>query len=134
LAGLRIGYGIASREIIDILNRLREPFNVNSMAQAAAVAVLGDEVYYRKIVKEVNVQKQYLYRSLESLGLGFESSFTNFILVHVGGDSSKVAGDLLKKGVIIRDMAVWGLKGYLRVSIGNAPENKRFIKSLGEII
>lgn len=134
LAGLRLGYGIASREIIDILNRLREPFNVNSMAQAAAVAVLGDEAYYRHIAKEVNEQKQYLYRSLESLGLAFELSFTNFILVHVGGDSSQAAGDLLKKGVIVRDMAVWGLKGYLRVSIGNASENKRFIKSLREIL
>jgi histidinol-phosphate aminotransferase len=134
LAGLRLGYGIASREIIDILNRLREPFNVNSMAQAAAVAVLGDEAYYRHIAKEVNGQKQYLYRSLESMGIAFEVSFTNFILVHVGGDSSKAAWDLLKKGVIVRDMAIWGLKGYLRVSIGNASENKRFIKSLGEIL
>jgi len=134
LAGLRVGYGIASREIIDILNRLREPFNVNSMAQAAAVAVLADEVYYRKIAKEINEQKQYLYRSLENLGLAYEVSFTNFILVRVGGDSSQAAGKLLKKGVIIRDMAVWGLKGYIRVSIGSASENKRFIKSLGEIL
>lgn len=134
LAGLRLGYGIASREIIDILNRLREPFNVNSMAQAAAVAVLADEAYYRKIAKEINVQKQYLYRSLENLGLAYEKSFTNFILVRVGGDSSQAAGKLLRKGVIIRDMAVWGLKGYIRVSIGNSSENKRFIKSLGEIL
>jgi len=134
LAGLRVGYGIANREIIDILNRLREPFNVNSMAQAAAVAVLGDEAYYRRIAKEVNEQRQYLYRSFENRGISYEISFTNFILVHVGGDSSQVARDLLKRGVIIRDMAVWGLKGYIRVSIGNASENKRFIKSLGEIL
>jgi histidinol-phosphate aminotransferase len=134
LAGLRLGYGIASREIIDVLNRLREPFNVNSMAQAAAVAVLGDETHYRHIAQEVNEQKQYLYRSLRKLGIAFEESFTNFILVQVGQDSSKAAGALLKKGVIIRDMAVWGLKGYIRVSIGNASENKRFIKTLGEIL
>jgi len=134
LAGLRIGYGIASREIIDILNRLREPFNVNSIAQATAVAVLGDEAYYRNIVKDVNAQRQYLYRSLDSMGIAHEISFTNFILVRVKGDSSQVAGALLKKGVIIRDMAAWGLKGYLRVSIGSASENKRFIKTLGEIL
>ena len=134
LAGLRVGYGIASREIIDILNRLREPFNVNSMAQAAAVAVLGDEAYYRKIALDVEVQRQYLYRSFESMDIAYEVSFTNFILVHVGGDSSQVAQVLLKKGVIIRDMAAWGLKGYIRVSIGSAPENKRFIKTLGEIL
>ena len=131
LAGLRIGYGIASREIIDILNRLREPFNVNSVAQAAAAAVLGDEAYYRHIAKEVNEQRQYLYRSLKEMDITYEESFTNFILLHVGGDSSQTAAGLLKKGVIIRDMAAWGLKGYIRVSIGTAPENKRFIKTLG---
>ena len=120
LAGLRVGYGIASREIVDILNRLREPFNVNSMAQAAAVAVLGDEAYYRKIARDVEEQRQYLYQSFENLGVGYEESFTNFILIHVGGDSSQVAGNLLKQGVIIRDMAAWGLKGYIRVSIGSA--------------
>ena len=134
LAGLRIGYGIASREIISILDRLREPFNVNSMAQAAAVAVLGDEAYYRKVARDVNEQRQYLYRSLESLGVPYEISFTNFILVQVGQDSSQVAGELLKKGVIIRDMAAWGLKGYIRVSIGSASENKRFIKTLGDVL
>ncbi len=79
-------------------------------------------------------KKQYLYRSLESMGIAYEESFTNFILVRVGGDSSRVARALLKKGVIIRDMAVWGLKGYIRVSIGSPSENKRFIKTLGEIL
>jgi histidinol-phosphate aminotransferase len=134
LAGLRIGYGIARREIIDILNRLREPFNVNSIAQAAAVAVLSDESYYRNISRDVETQRQYLYRSFESMDIKYEVSFTNFILIHVGGDSSQVALALLKKGVIIRDMAAWGLKGYIRVSIGSASENKRFIKTLGEIL
>jgi histidinol-phosphate aminotransferase len=134
LAGLRIGYGIASREIIGILNRLREPFNVNSMAQAAAVAALGDDKYYRDTVKDVKEQRKYLYRSLESMGIAYEKSFTNFILVHVGGDSSQAANALLKKGVIVRDMAAWGLKGYIRVSIGSASENKRFIKTLGGIL
>ena len=134
LAGLRVGYGIASREIIDILNRLREPFNVNSIAQAAAVAVLGDDLYYRNIAKDVEEQRKYFYKSLEVMDVSFEPSFTNFILVNVGGDSSQVAQALLKKGVIIRDMAAWGLKGYIRVSIGSAPENKRFIKTLKETV
>lgn len=133
LAGLRVGYGIARPEIIDTLNRLREPFNVNSVAQAAAVAVLKDQSYYKKIAKDVEVERQYLYRSLTELNIKYEESCTNFILVYVGGDSTKVAGALLKKGVIIRDMSVWGLKGYIRVSIGNSSENKRFIKSLHQL-
>jgi len=134
LAGLRVGYGIASREIVDILNRLREPFNVNSIAQAAAVAVLGDEAYYRHIARDVEQERQYLYRSLEEMEVPYSPSFTNFILINVGGDSSQVANALLKQGVIIRDMAAWGLKGYIRVSIGSASENKRFIKTLKEIV
>lgn len=134
LAGLRIGYGIAGSKIIDILNRLREPFNVNSVAQAAALAVLKDDAYYRKIARDVNIQKQYLYRSLECMGIGFEESFTNFILINTGTDSSQVANALLKKGVIVRDMAAWGLKNYIRVSIGNASENKCFIQSLEEVL
>ena len=134
LAGLRIGYGVASPEIIDILNRLREPFNVNSLAQAAAVAVLADEAYYRNIAKEVQEQRQYLYRSFDRMDIAYEKSFTNFIVVNVGSDSSLIAQALLKKGVIIRDLAVWGLKGYIRVSIGSESENKRFIKTLGEIL
>jgi len=134
LAGLRIGYGIARREIIDILNRLREPFNVNSLAQAAAVAVLNDEAYYRKIAHDVRQQREYLYRSFEKMAVAAEISFTNFILVNVGADSTQISRALLKKGVIVRDMAAWGLKGYIRVSIGNTAENQRFIKTLREVL
>ena len=73
-------------------------------------------------------------RFLATSPIEIDCSFTNFILVHTGGDSSQLAGALLKKGVIIRDMAAWGLKGYIRVSIGSASENKRFIKTLGEVL
>jgi len=134
LAGLRVGYGIASREIIGILNRLREPFNVNSVAQAAAVAALSDKGYYLGLAQETQEQKQYFYRSLEKMGVDYQESFTNFILVHVVKDSSQITHALLKKGVIVRDMAAWGLKGYIRVSIGKPSENKFFIKMLEEIL
>ena len=134
LAGLRVGYGVARREIMDILNRLREPFNVNSVAQAAAVAALSDERYYLGLAREIQEQKQYLYRSLDKMGVDYRESFTNFILVHVIKDSSRIARALLKKGVIVRDMAAWNLKGYIRVSIGKPSENKYFIKALGEIL
>ncbi len=134
LAGLRVGYGIGRPDIIDILNRLREPFNVNSVAQAAAVAALGDQVYYKNVAAKVEEQRQFLYRSLTGLNLAYVNSFTNFILIYVGGDSTALAQTLLKKGVIIRDMSVWGLKGYIRVSIGTEQENKRFIQTLKRIV
>lgn len=134
LAGLRVGYGIASPEIIDMLNRLREPFNVNSIAQAAAVAALSDEKYYRAILQETKKQKQYLYDALKKMGVQAHESATNFILVHVLKDSTQISQLLLKKGVIVRDMAAWNLKGYIRVSIGKPSENKQFIKTLQEIL
>ncbi len=133
LAGLRLGYGIAARGVIDVLNRLREPFNVNSMAQTAALAVLQDEAYYRKIAGQTEAQRQYLYRCLKDLGMDFEESFTNFILIRVGSDSSRAAAGLLRKGIIVRDMAAWGMSGYIRVSIGSPSENRRFINTLGEL-
>jgi histidinol-phosphate aminotransferase len=132
LAGLRVGYGVASPTIIDILNRLREPFNINSIAQVAAVAALADQPYYRGIAKNVEIQRQYIYRSLTTLGLRFEESYTNFILIQVS-NAARTAQALLKKGVIIRDMTGWGLSDYIRVSIGTAQENKRLIKCLEEI-
>lgn len=134
LAGLRVGYGIAQESMIDVLNRAREPFNVNSIAQAAALAALADGPYYRRIAKDVEKQRQYLYASLEAMNIHYIKSFTNFILVQVGTDSTTIAQALLKQGIIIRDMATWGLKGFIRVSIGTATENKKFISAFKKVI
>lgn len=133
LAGLRLGYGIAQAPMIDILNRLREPFNVNALAQVAAVAALKDQRYYRRITKEIEGQRQLLYRSLKDMGLPYEESFTNFILIKVN-DASATVNALLKKGVIVRDMTAWGLTDYIRVSIGTAAENRRFITSISSLV
>lgn len=134
LAGLRIGYGVANVELIEILNRLREPFNVNSLAQAGALACLKDQTYYKDVARKVEEQRRYLYQSLEKIGCDFEESCTNFILVNTGTGSSAVARKLMEQGVIVRDMAVWGLKTYIRVTIGTAPENKRFMKVLSKVL
>ncbi len=134
LAGLRLGYGIADKEIIDILNRLREPFNVNSIAQAAAVACLQDKAYYRRIGREVSAERKKLYQQLKKMNLGYSQTVTNFILVDVKKGSTEVCNALLKKGVIVRDMAFWGLKNYLRVSIGTPSENAHFITALKAVL
>lgn len=134
LAGLRVGYGVADPRIIDHLNRLREPFNVNSLAQAAAVACLKDKSYYRGIAKSVEEERVYLYKSLESMDVSYEASFTNFILIKVVGDSSFAARELLKRGIIVRDMKVWGLDHYIRVTIGSQKENRLFIRTLKEVL
>lgn len=133
LAGLRIGYGIAAAPLIDLLNRIREPFNVNSLAQAAAAAALKDQGYYRDLATKINAQRQFLYKTFKELNLEFVASYTNFILVKVG-DAAGVAKKLLNEGVIIRDMSLWGLKKYIRVTIGTEPENRRFIQVLKDVL
>jgi len=134
LAGLRIGYGVANAELIDLLNRIREPFNVNSLAQVAAIAVLKDRTYYRGLARKIMVQRKFLYDSLKRMNLDFVKCYTNFILVKVDSKAADVAKGLMTKGVIVRDMSFWGLSKYIRVTIGTGTENKRFIKTLKEIL
>lgn len=133
LAGLRIGYGIAEPGIVDVLNRIREPFNINTIAQAAALACLRDRAYYRRVAKAVEDGRDYLYRGLREQGLSFVESSTNFILIDVKGEGKEVARALLKQGIIVRDMGFWGLKNYIRVTIGTDKENKAFLRALTRI-
>jgi len=134
LAGLRVGYGIAKKEIIDCLNRVREPFNVNSVAQQAACASLKDRNYVEKIVRFVEKAKSFLYKELDSLGLEYIPSVTNFILINTERDSKKVYRKLLTRGVIVREMSPWKLSSFIRVTVGTMKENRKFIKALKEIL
>ncbi|UCD54716.1 MAG: histidinol-phosphate transaminase [Candidatus Omnitrophota bacterium] len=134
LAGLRVGYGIAKSEIIECLNRVREPFNVNSVAQAAAQASLNDRRYIEKTIKFVEKAKSFLYKELDSLGLKYIPSVTNFVLINTGRDSKKVYRKLLKRGIIIREMSPWKLTNFIRVTVGTMKENRKFIKALKEVL
>lgn len=135
LAGLRIGYGIADQKIINYLNRLREPFNVNSVAQAAALACLEDKRYYTGLLKKINKGREFLYKNLKRLGLSYVESFTNFILIKMDKeDASSVVQALLKKGIIVRDVSLWGLKICIRITIGTDAENKKLIKALEAVM
>ncbi len=134
LSGLRIGYGIARPEIIDYLNRVREPFNVNSLAQVAAWAALEDALHLRRTRKLLREGKAYLYKNLQKLGFSFIKSATNFILINAGQQAQGIYRKLLKKGVIVRNMRAWGMNNFIRVTIGTMAENRKFIKVLKEII
>ena len=134
LSGLRIGYGIAKPEIIDYLNRVREPFNVNSLAQVGALAALDDAAHLRRTRKLLGEGKAYLYKNLQKLRLSFVKSATNFILINAGQQAQGIYRKLLKKGVIVRNMRAWGMNNFIRVTVGTMPENRRFIKALKEII
>lgn len=134
LAGLRIGYAAANLELISYLERLREPFNVNSVAQAAAVACLKDKAYYRQVAKDIDGQRKVFYQELDRLDVRYEKSFTNFILIATSLSGREMTQELLRKGVIVRDMTGWGLHEYIRVSIGSVSENKKFFKALRQIL
>ncbi|MBF0386013.1 MAG: histidinol-phosphate transaminase [Candidatus Omnitrophica bacterium] len=134
LAGLRVGYGIASEEIIDILNRVREPFNINSLAQAAALAALKDEKYYLSVKSKIEKERKLLYAGFKRLKLDFVETCTNFSLIKISGDSTDIVNKLLSRGVIVRDMKHWGMTGFIRSTIGNNQENKKLIKALETIL
>ena len=133
LAGLRIGFGIAQPMITDLLNRIRQPFNVNSMAQAAAIAALNDTAFLQKSAQVNTAGYRQLTAAFDALGLQYVPSFGNFVLVKVGDDNdagARVNLALLKRGVIVRPVGNYGLPQWLRVSIGLDTENDAFIAAL----
>ena len=134
LAGLRVGYGVASSEAVSYMDRVREPFNVNSAAQAAACAALDDDRHVARS-RELNRNgKEYFREKLAKLGVGYTESHANFFLVDLEKDPVPVYEALLRDGVITRPVGGYGLKTHLRVSFGLARENERFIESLGRIL
>ncbi|MGB2705803.1 MAG: histidinol-phosphate transaminase [Candidatus Omnitrophota bacterium] len=134
LAGLRVGYGFAKKGIIDCLNRVREPFNVNSVGQAAALAALNDTGYVEKTLRLVKKGKDFIYRELEAMGVKYVPSVTNFVLVNVGKNAGSIYGKLLRRGVIVREMRAWKLNNFIRVTVGTMGENHKFIKTLKEVM
>lgn len=134
LAGLRIGYAIASPELTAYMERVRQPFNVNLLAQAAALAALEDKKFLKKTRALVLSGKDFLYDQLKKMGLAYVPSVANFILLDVGRDGLEVFRQMLKFGVIVRDMQAYGLKNFIRVTIGTKKENERFIKVLKKVL
>lgn len=134
LAGLRIGYGIAQSQLISCLNKIKGPFNTNSLAQAAALAALDDEDHLKRSLANNQEGLAYLYSELNKLEIEYLPTQTNFFLIKIGESARSVYEALLKEGVIIRTMAGYGLQHYLRVSVGLPSENEKFIKALKKVI
>jgi len=129
LAALRVGYGIMHPKVADMLNRVRQPFNVNSLAQAAAVAALADTAYVAESRALNDEGMRQITEALAADGVGFVPSHGNFLLVKVG-DGGRVYQRLLEQGVIVRPVANYALPEYLRVTIGLPDENRRFLAAL----
>ena len=133
LAGLRVGYGVMPAEISGWINRVRHPFNVNSLAQAGATAALEDTAYVQKTLKLVHEGLDYLFAGLKELGIRSFPTQANFFLIDVGQSADVVYRELLKCGVIVRSMTSYGYPQYIRITVGLPEENRRLLAALKKI-
>ncbi|MED5578790.1 MAG: histidinol-phosphate transaminase [Nitrospinota bacterium] len=133
LAGLRVGYGIGNDELVGYMNRVREPFNVNSVAQSASLFALNDAEFKDKVVRMVKEGRELLYSGFNRLGINFIESQANFIFVQVG-DGDKVSNELMAQGVIVRPGSVFENKEWIRVTVGTLREIEIFLETLKKIL
>lgn len=130
LAGLRVGYAIADPDAGALLHRVRQPFNVNSLAQVAALAALEDDSHILECVRVNEAGKAFLYEEFASMGLTAVPSHANFILVDVGERATEVYQRLLREGVIVRPLTSFGMENAVRITVGTPEENRRLIKAM----
>lgn len=134
LAGLRLGYGIAHEDIISNMQRVRHPFNSNSLSQIGAIAALDDTNHLER-TKTINSDGlKYVTNELDKLGVVFVPSYTNFVLIDLKDNPMSVYNELLKEGVIVRPVMGYGLKTHLRVTIGTQEENEKFVNGIRKVL
>lgn len=134
IAGVRIGFGIASEEIIKSILKVKEPFNVNTLAQIAASAAITDTEHVTASFNANKKGRNFLYKNFERLGLHYTETTANFILVQIGPKGEDIYQQLMAKGIIVRYGKTWGLPEHIRVTIGTDEENEFFIDTLTEIL
>jgi histidinol-phosphate aminotransferase len=134
LAGLRIGYGIGHPTLVAEMNKLRTPFNVTSVGQAAALAALDDREHVERSAAMNHIERKRLYVELRKLGLSPVLSETNFLFVPIGPHAKTFADELLREGVIVRPMAWMGFPEAIRISVGNPAENTKLLLAIAEVL
>jgi histidinol-phosphate aminotransferase len=134
LAGLRIGYSVSHPDIANLMNRVRQPFNVNAMSLAAALVALDDEAHLQESIRVNNEGMTMLTEACGQLGLGYVPSVGNFLTIDFGRAAMPIYEGLLREGVIVRPIGVYGMPNHLRVTIGLPEENARFIDSLQKVL
>jgi histidinol-phosphate aminotransferase len=134
IAGLRIGYTLASPELAAVLVRVREPFPVSRAAEAAALAALDDEEFKHRVLANNEESKRFFYESLDKLGLPYAQTYTNFMFVDLQTDAKQAAQALLERGFLIRPGTPWKHPTFVRITFGTMEENRGFIKALTEVL
>jgi histidinol-phosphate aminotransferase len=134
LAGIRVGFGIAPAAIIQSIVQVKEPFNVNALAQTAAIAAIKDTAHMESTRLLVTRERERFYQALSEMGLVYTESMSNFILVELGSEAKTLYERLMARGIIVRYGHIWGLPCHVRVSVGLPEENERFFQVLREIL
>ncbi len=134
LAGLRLGYALTTPEVHDAAERIRSPFNTNSVAQAAALAALDDEAHVTRSREHNSRELTFLAEGLAGLGIAFTPSVANFILVDTGMDAAEVYQELLRRGIIVRPMGACNLPASIRVTVGTRRENEDFLAAIRQVL
>jgi histidinol-phosphate aminotransferase len=134
LAGLRVGYAIADPDCVSLLNRIRQPFNINSLAQVAALAALEDDSHILECLRMNEAGRHFLCDEFAAMGVKYVPSRANFVLVDVGRSGTDIFQRLLKEGVIVRPMSSFGMETALRITIGTPEENRRLVKALKKVL
>lgn len=134
LAGLRVGFGIGTPELLVPINTIKEPFAVNRLAQIAGLAALDDDNFVRETVRQTKLGREFLYREFDRLGLFYVQSHTNFILVDLGSEAAFIIEKLMEMGVIIRPGKGYNLPTFARITIGNDEQNRKLIDYLEKLM
>ncbi|PYI48058.1 MAG: histidinol-phosphate transaminase [Verrucomicrobia bacterium] len=133
LAGLRIGYAVARPDVIEVLHKTRQPFNVNSVAQAGALAALNDDAHLRETKRVIDEGRVYLQKQFSVMQIPFVPAVANFVMVNVG-DGCAVFEKLLRRKIIVRPLKGYGLTEWVRISVGTMEQNKKLIAALGDMM
>ena len=134
LAGLRLGYAVAQPEVLAPLNKVKEPFTVNLLAQAGGIAALEDEAFLKKSVAANHAGRLFLYDAFERLGLSYVRSHANFILVRLGPQAEEIGHSMMMSGVIVRSCGAYNIPEFLRITVGDEAQNARLIETLETVL
>ncbi|WP_429840762.1 histidinol-phosphate transaminase [Brevibacillus sp. FIR094] len=134
LAGIRVGFGVAHPSVIQKILKVKEPFNVNSLAQTAAITALGDVEHFEKSLMENTKGRKQLYDAFDEMNIPYTVSMSNFIFAKLGPNAGRIYQELLERGIILRYGDTWGLPEHIRISVGTLEENQILIQNLRELL
>ncbi len=134
LAGLRVGYGVASERVVGYLDRVRDTFNVNSLGQVGALAALKDHAHVLRTLEVTSEGRERLMKDLPRFGFRVIPSLANFVLAEVGQNAQALFEALLPLGVILRPLGPYGMPQAMRISVGTPPENQRLLRALDQVL